>query len=77
MRTARPLQGAQPGDMYTVLVEAQYEGTARQWWGLWEEEWASGRQIDGQDRAFFLGSLLASTLSRQERGVRARVNVSL
>ncbi|XP_045842671.1 cadherin-16 isoform X2 [Meles meles] len=25
VRTARPLQGAQPGDMYTVLVEAQYE----------------------------------------------------
>ncbi|XP_038523374.1 cadherin-16 isoform X2 [Canis lupus familiaris] len=25
VHTARPLQGAQPGDMYTVLVEAQYE----------------------------------------------------
>ncbi|XP_039078269.1 cadherin-16 isoform X1 [Hyaena hyaena] len=25
VRTARPLQGAQPGDVYTVLVEAQYE----------------------------------------------------
>lgn len=35
---ARPLQGAQPGDMYTVLVEARYEGMARQWWGLWQGE---------------------------------------
>lgn len=25
VHTARPLQGARPGDMYTVLVEAQYE----------------------------------------------------
>lgn len=35
---ARPLQGAQPGDMYTVLVEARYEGMAGQWWGLWQGE---------------------------------------
>lgn len=36
MHTARPLQGARPGDMYTVLVEAQDAGTHRQGWGLWE-----------------------------------------
>lgn len=30
---ARALQGAQPGDMYTVLVEAQDAGMARLWWG--------------------------------------------
>lgn len=34
VHTARPLQGAQPGDMYTVLVEAQYEGMAGHLWGL-------------------------------------------
>lgn len=33
VHTARPLQGAQPGDMYTVLVEAQDAGMARQQWG--------------------------------------------
>lgn len=36
MHTARPLQGARPGDMYTVLVEAQDAGMDRKWWGLWE-----------------------------------------
>ena len=30
MRTARPLQGARAGDMYTVLVEAQDAGMAGQ-----------------------------------------------
>lgn len=33
VHTARPLQGAQPGDKYTVLVEAQDAGMARQWSG--------------------------------------------
>lgn len=36
VHTARPLQGARPGDMYTVLVEAQDAGMGRQRWGLWE-----------------------------------------
>lgn len=36
VHTARPLQGARPGDTYTVLVEAQDAGMDRQWWGLWE-----------------------------------------
>ena len=33
VHTARPLQGAQPGDMYTVLIEAQDAGMASLWWG--------------------------------------------
>lgn len=45
VHTARPLQGAQPGDMYTVLVEAQYEGMARQGWGFWRQ---SKPQAEGE-----------------------------
>lgn len=33
VHTARPLQGARPGDRYTVLVEAQDAGMARRRWG--------------------------------------------
>lgn len=32
VHTAQSLQGAQPGDTYTVLVEAQDTGMARKWW---------------------------------------------
>jgi hypothetical protein len=31
VHTAQTLQGAQPGDTYTVLVEVQDAGTARPW----------------------------------------------
>lgn len=31
VHTARPLQGARPGDVYTVLVEAQDAGMTRHW----------------------------------------------
>lgn len=43
VHTARPLRGTRPGDVYTVLVEAQYAGMARQPWALWEGEQASDR----------------------------------
>lgn len=34
VHTAQSLQGAKPGDTYTVLVEAQDTGMIKQQWGL-------------------------------------------
>lgn len=72
VHTARPLQGVQPGDMYTVLAEAHYAGMARQQWGPLGRR-ASFTQTDGEDWASSLGPWLASILPQAGRGAEGGV----
>lgn len=77
VHTARPLQGAQPGDMYTVLVEVQDAGMARQQWGPLGGRQTSDRQMERQDQAASPGPLPTSTLPQSGAGNEGLGPVSL